>query len=178
MDMQGFDWQGFIEIHQSEIRDLRKPKTRKEYKEMTSRKYTDSELAELAGRDFDSLDGNQKKAVKAWRKRQAKEDAAADVPTMAERADKAVEAVMQATEADNAAIVTISHASDTKPEEEDTAAMNRRIIADRLGRLHDAALGVLSASFDAGDKVAHAYACKILSGELMDLKANYCQEES
>lgn len=49
----------------------------------------------------------------------------------------------------------------------------RAVIADRLGTLHDAMLGVLSASFDAGDKVAYAYSCKLLSGEIMDLKANY-----
>lgn len=52
----------------------------------------------------------------------------------------------------------------------------RTVIADRLGTLHDAMLGVLSASFDAGDKVAYAYACKLLSGEIMDLKANYSKD--
>ena len=52
----------------------------------------------------------------------------------------------------------------------------RAIIADRLGTLHNAMLGVLSASFDAGDKVAYAYSCKLLSGEIMDLKANYSKE--
>lgn len=52
----------------------------------------------------------------------------------------------------------------------------RAVIADRLGTLHDAMLGVLSASFDAGDKVAYAYACKLLSGEIMDLKANYSKD--
>lgn len=52
----------------------------------------------------------------------------------------------------------------------------RAIIADRLGTLHNAMLGVLSASFDAGDKVAYAYSCKLLSGEIMDLKANYSKD--
>ena len=52
----------------------------------------------------------------------------------------------------------------------------RAVIADRLGTLHDAMLGVMSASFDAGDKVAYAYACKLLSGEIMDLKANYSKD--
>lgn len=52
----------------------------------------------------------------------------------------------------------------------------RAVIAGRLGTLHDAMLGVLSASFDAGDKVAYAYACKLLSGEIMDLKANYSKD--
>lgn len=52
----------------------------------------------------------------------------------------------------------------------------RAVIAGRLGMLHDAMLGVLSASFDAGDKVAYAYACKLLSGEIMDLKANYSKD--
>lgn len=52
----------------------------------------------------------------------------------------------------------------------------RTVIADRLGTLHNAMLGVLSASFDAGDKVAYAYSCKLLSGEIMDLKANYSKE--
>ena len=52
----------------------------------------------------------------------------------------------------------------------------RAIIADRLGTLHDAMLGIMSASFDAGDKVAYAYACKLLSGEIMDLKANYSKD--
>lgn len=50
------------------------------------------------------------------------------------------------------------------------------VIAGRLGTLHNAMLGVLSASFDAGDKVAYAYACKLLSGEIMDLKANYSKD--
>lgn len=52
----------------------------------------------------------------------------------------------------------------------------RAVIADRLGTLHNAMLGVLSASFDAGDKVAYAYSCKLLSGEIMDLKANYSKD--
>ena len=52
----------------------------------------------------------------------------------------------------------------------------RAVIAGRLGTLHNAMLGVLSASFDAGDKVAYAYACKLLSGEIMDLKANYSKD--
>lgn len=52
----------------------------------------------------------------------------------------------------------------------------RAVIADRLGTLHDAMLGVMSASFDAGDKVAYAYSCKLLSGEIMDLKANYSKD--
>lgn len=52
----------------------------------------------------------------------------------------------------------------------------RTVIADRLGTLHNAMLGVLSASFDAGDKVAYAYSCKLLSGEIMDLKANYSKD--
>ena len=52
----------------------------------------------------------------------------------------------------------------------------RAVIAGRLGTLHDAMLGVLSASFDAGDKVAYAYACKLLSGEIMDLKAHYSKD--
>lgn len=52
----------------------------------------------------------------------------------------------------------------------------RAIIANRLGTLHDAMLGIMSASFDAGDKVAYAYACKLLSGEIMDLKANYSKD--
>ena len=52
----------------------------------------------------------------------------------------------------------------------------RAVIANRLGTLHNAMLGVLSASFDAGDKVAYAYSCKLLSGEIMDLKANYSKD--
>lgn len=52
----------------------------------------------------------------------------------------------------------------------------RTVIADRLGTLHNAMLGVLSASFDVGDKVAYAYSCKLLSGEIMDLKANYSKD--
>lgn len=67
---------------------------------------------------------------------------------------------------------TAIHERNPQSEPEDP----RAVIADRLGTLHNAMLGVLSASFDAGDKVAYAYSCKLLSGEIMDLKANYSKD--
>ncbi len=73
-----------------------------------------------------------------------------------------------------AGLVTQGMSPEQKPQSEPEDL--RAVIADRLGTLHDAMLGVMSASFDAGDKVAYAYACKLLSGEIMDLKANYSKD--
>lgn len=70
--------------------------------------------------------------------------------------------------------MTASTVQEQKPQSE--TENPRAVIADRLGTLHNAMLGVLSASFDAGDKVAYAYSCKLLSGEIMDLKANYSKD--
>ena len=89
-----------------------------------------------------------------------------NTPTQAERMEQAIKENADATQ----------KLTPTATPQDDTDM--RTIIADRLGTLHNAMLGVLSASFDAGDKVAYAYACKLLSGEIMDLKTNYCQEES
>lgn len=70
--------------------------------------------------------------------------------------------------------MAIATVQEQKPQSE--TENPRTVIADRLGTLHNAMLGVLSASFDVGDKVAYAYSCKLLSGEIMDLKANYSKD--
>lgn len=87
-------------------------------------------------------------------------------PTQADRAEQALEdAGRQQTQTESTAVPTPK------------ADTGRACIADRLVTLHKAMLDVLSASFAADDKVVYAYACKLLSGELMDLKANYSKED-
>lgn len=86
-------------------------------------------------------------------------------PTQADRAEQALEdAGRQQTQTENTAVPTPK------------ADTGRACIADRLVTLHKAMLDVLSASFAAGDKVVYAYACKLLSGEIMDLKSNYSKD--
>lgn len=98
-------------------------------------------------------------------------------PTQADRAEQALEdAGRQQTQTESTAVPTAMGEPDASAPAEDSAAIGRRAIAYRLGTLHNAMLDVLSASFIANDKVAYAYACKLLSGEIMDLKANYSKD--
>lgn len=98
-------------------------------------------------------------------------------PTHADRAEQALEdAGRQQTQTENTAVPTATCEPDASAPAEDSAAIGRRAIAYRLGTLHNAMLDVLSASFTANDKVAYAYACKLLSGEIMDLKSNYSKD--
>ena len=153
---------------------------------MTARKYTDAELKAMEAKERDGLlDGNQKRALTAWKKRQAKAsekpvetpEATADAPTQADRAEQALEdAGRKRTQTESTSVPTATGEPDVSAHAEDYAAIGRRAIADRLGILHNAMLGVLSASFAANDKVTYAYACKLLSGELMDIKANYSKD--
>lgn len=87
-------------------------------------------------------------------------------PTQADRAEQALEdAGRKQTQTESTSVPTPK------------ADTGRACIADKLVTLHKAMLDVLSASFAADDKVVYAYACKLLSGELMDLKANYSKED-
>lgn len=98
-------------------------------------------------------------------------------PTQADRAEQALEdAGRQQTQTESTAVPTATCEPDASAPAEDSAAIGRRAIAYRLGTLHNAMLDVLSASFTANDKVAYAYACKLLSGEIMDLKSNYSKD--
>lgn len=98
-------------------------------------------------------------------------------PTQADRAEQALEdAGRQQTQTERTAVPTATCEPDASAPAEDSAAIGRRAIAYRLGTLHNAMLDVLSASFTANDKVAYAYACKLLSGEIMDLKSNYSKD--
>lgn len=99
-------------------------------------------------------------------------------PTQADRAEQALEdAGRQQTQTENTAVSTATCEPDASAPAEDSAAIGRRAIAYRLETLHNAMLDVLSASFTANDKVVYAYACKLLSGEIMDLKSNYSKED-
>lgn len=98
-------------------------------------------------------------------------------PTQADRAEQALEdAGRQQTQTESTAVPTATCEPDASAPAEDSSAIGRQAIAYRLGTLHNAMLDVLSASFTANDKVAYAYACKLLSGEIMDLKSNYSKD--
>lgn len=98
-------------------------------------------------------------------------------PTQADRAEQALEdAGRQQTQTESTAVPTATCEPDASAPAEDSAAIGRHAIAYSLSTLHNAMLDVLSASFTANDKVAYAYACKLLSGEIMDLKSNYSKD--
>lgn len=98
-------------------------------------------------------------------------------PTQADRAEQALEdAGRKQTQTESTAVPTATGEPDASAPAENSAAIGRQAIAYRLSTLHNAMLDVLSASFTANDKVAYAYACKLLSGEIMDLKANYSKD--
>lgn len=98
-------------------------------------------------------------------------------PTQADRAEQALEdAGRQQTQTESTAVPTATGEPDASAHAEDSAAIGRQAIACTLVTLHNAMLDMLSASSNAGDKVAYAYACKLLSGEIMDLKSNYSKD--
>lgn len=141
---------------------------------MTKSKYTEAELQWIAEKPDDRLTPGERKALQAWRRRTKTTGLAEDAPTQAERADAALEAVEAAPT--GAEDPTATGEPDASAHAEDSAAIGRQAIACTLVTLHNAMLDMLSASFDAGDKVAYAYSCKLLSGEIMDLKANYSKD--
>lgn len=59
---------------------------------------------------------------------------------------------------------------EAKPEEP------RTIIANALTGIFDAVSALQHAAFQANDKVAYQFATKLLTGELMDIKANYSKD--
>lgn len=62
---------------------------------------------------------------------------------------------------------TVQEQQEAKPEEP------RTIIANALTGIFDAVSALQRTAFQANDKVVYGFATKLLSGELMDIKANY-----
>lgn len=53
---------------------------------------------------------------------------------------------------------------------------DREGVADALQDVYDTISRLQSEAFKSNDKVIYAYCAKLLSGELMDLKANYSKD--
>lgn len=141
---------------------------------MTARKYTDTELEAMEAKRRDGLlDGNQKRALTAWKKRQSKAsekpvetpEATADAPTQAERADAALDK-LDATDG----------ADDSTPALTVAEPTPRTAIAEALTSVYDAVSALQRTAFQANDKVIYGFATKLLTGELMDIKANYSKD--
>lgn len=56
------------------------------------------------------------------------------------------------------------------------AIKKTRTIAEALTGVYEEVSLLQRTAFQANDKVAYQYAVKLLSGELMDLKANYSKD--
>lgn len=65
---------------------------------------------------------------------------------------------------------TVQEQQEAKPEEP------RTIIANALVGIFDAVSALQRTAFQANDKVVYGFATKLLTGELMDLKANYSKD--
>lgn len=65
---------------------------------------------------------------------------------------------------------TVQEQPEAKPEEP------RIIIANALVGIFDAVSALQRTAFQANDKVVYGFATKLLTGELMDIKANYSKE--
>lgn len=145
---------------------------------MTARKYTDTELEAMEAKERDGLlDGNQKRALTAWKKRQSKAsekpvetpEATADAPTQAERADAALDAALDKLDATDGA-------DDSTPALTVAEPTPRTAIAEALTRIYDAVSALQKLAFQTNDKVIYGFAAKLLNGELMDIKANYSKD--
>lgn len=66
--------------------------------------------------------------------------------------------------------VTVQEQQEAKPEEP------RAIIANALVGIFDAVSALQRTAFQANDKVVYGFATKLLTGELMDIKANYSKD--
>lgn len=66
--------------------------------------------------------------------------------------------------------IAVQEQQEAKPEEP------RTIIANALTGIFDAVSALQHAAFQANDKVAYQFATKLLTGELMDIKANYSKD--
>lgn len=145
---------------------------------MTARKYTDTELEAMEAKKRDGLlDGNQKRVLTAWKKRQSKAsekpvetpEATADAPTQAERADAALEAALDKLDATDGA-------DDSTPALTVAEPTPRTAITEALTSVYDAVSALQKLAFRTDDKVVYGFATKLLNGELMDLKANYSKD--
>lgn len=65
---------------------------------------------------------------------------------------------------------TVQEQQEAKPEEP------RTIIANALTGIFDAVSALQRTAFQANDKVVYQFATKLLTGELMDIKANYSKD--
>lgn len=65
---------------------------------------------------------------------------------------------------------TVQEQQEAKPEEP------RTIIANALVGIFDAVSALYRTAFQANDKVVYGFATKLLTGELMDIKANYSKD--
>lgn len=65
---------------------------------------------------------------------------------------------------------TVQEQQEAKPEEP------RTIIANALVDIFDAVSALQRTAFQANDKVVYGFATKLLTGELMDIKANYSKD--
>lgn len=65
---------------------------------------------------------------------------------------------------------TVQEQQEAKPEEP------RTIIANALVGIFDAVSALQRTAFQANDKVVYQFATKLLTGELMDIKANYSKD--
>lgn len=65
---------------------------------------------------------------------------------------------------------TVQEQQEAKPEEP------RTIIANALVSIFDAVSALQRTAFQANDKVVYQFATKLLTGELMDIKANYSKD--
>lgn len=65
---------------------------------------------------------------------------------------------------------TVQEQQEAKPEEP------RTIIANALTGIFDAVSALQRTAFQANDKVVYGFATKLLTGELMDIKANYSKD--
>ena len=145
---------------------------------MTARKYTDTELEAMEAKERDGLlDGNQKRALTAWKKRLAKAsekpaetpEATADAPTQAGRADAALDAALDKLDATDGA-------DDSTPALTVAEPTSRTAIAEALTRIYDAVSALQKLAFQTNDKVVYEFSRKLLDGELMDIKANYSKD--
>lgn len=66
--------------------------------------------------------------------------------------------------------IAVQEQQEAKPEEP------RTIIANALTGIFDAASALQRTAFQANDKVVYQFATKLLTGELMDIKANYSKD--
>ena len=145
---------------------------------MAARKYTDTELEAMEAKERDGLlDGNQKRALTAWKKRRAKAsekpvetpEAMSDAPTQSERADAALEAALGKLDATDGA-------DDSTPALTVAEPTPRTAIVEALTSVYGAVSALQKLAFQTNDKVIYEFSRKLLDGELMDIKANYSKD--